>query len=59
MKISTIGKTIPGILPGTGLATLACSGAIAQNRPDITVAVNELASSLDAGETPGNADIRI
>ena len=59
MKTSTISKAIPGVMLGAGLAAMACSSATAQERPALTVAVNELARSLDPGEHTGNVDTRI
>lgn len=59
MTISTTRKAPLGILLGAGLAIAAGSSAIAQDRPALTVAVNELARSLDPGEHTGNVDIRI
>ena len=59
MTRSTTRKAPLGAVLGTVLAIAACSGAIAQERPALTVAVNELARSLDPGEHTGNVDIRI
>ena len=59
MKTSTISKAIPGVMLGAGLAAMACSSTTAQERPALTVAVNELARSLDPGEHTGNVDTRI
>ncbi|WP_293865512.1 ABC transporter substrate-binding protein [uncultured Alsobacter sp.] len=46
-------------LAGTGLAACLATGAVAADRPAVTVAVNELARSLDPGENTGNVDVRV
>lgn len=59
MTNSTTRKTPYAIALAAGLAIAAGSSAIAQERPALTVAVNELARSLDPGEHTGNVDTRI
>ena len=59
MTNSTTRKTPYAIALAAGLAIAAGSSAIAQERPALTVAVNELARSLAPGEHTGNVDTRI
>ena len=44
---------------GAGLAVSVQPSAAATERPALTVAVNELARSLDPGENTGNVDVRV
>ncbi len=50
---------IASLIRGAVVATLITSPALAQDRPDITVAVNTLPDSLESIEEQGNVAVRI
>ncbi len=47
------------ILAILAFSLIAMAAAVADDRPDVTVAVNELARGLEPGEQTGNVDVRI
>ena len=56
--MKTIARTLGLAIAASGMA-LAAASAFADDRPDITVAVNQLARNLDPAQQTGNVDVRV